>query len=71
MRPLDAAELAALRGAAAGAALRFLLTRLHDRLFPPADIPSGVMVRHKDPLPYLRRLRFHRGVEGPGAYGLG
>ncbi len=71
VRPLDAAELAALPVVAAGAALRFLLTRLHDRLFPPAGIPGGVMVRHKDPLPYLRRLRFHRGVEGPGAYGLG
>jgi homoserine kinase type II len=28
------------------------------------------MVRPKDPLEYLQRLRFHRGVLGPGAYGL-
>jgi homoserine kinase type II len=59
-------ELAALPVLARGAALRFLMTRLHDRLFPP----EGVMVRQKDPLEYLRRLRFHRGIEEPGAYGL-
>ena len=51
---------------ARGAALRFLLTRLHDALFPP----EGVLVRHKNPLEYLQKLRFHRGVAGPGAYGL-
>jgi homoserine kinase type II len=65
-RPLAADELDALPILARGAALRFLLTRLHDRLFPP----EGVMVRQKDPLEYLRRLRFHRGIDGPGAYGL-
>ncbi len=65
-RPLAADELQALPILARGAALRFLLTRLHDRLFPP----EGVMVRQKDPLEYLRRLRFHRGIDGPGAYGL-
>ena len=70
VRPLAPAELSALPILARGAALRFLLTRLHDRLFPPAGVPGGVMVRHKDPLEYLRRLRFHRGIEGPGAYGL-
>jgi homoserine kinase type II len=67
VRELAPAELAALPVLARGAALRFLLTRLHDKLFPP----EGVMVRHKDPLEYLRKLRFHRGIEGPGAYGLG
>ncbi len=71
VRGLAPAELAALPMLARGAALRFLLTRLHDRLFPPEGVPGGVMVRHKDPLEYLRRLRFHRGIEGPGAYGLG
>ncbi len=70
VRPLAPAELSALPILARGAALRFLLTRLHDRLFPPVGVPGGVMVRHKDPLEYLRRLRFHRGIEGPGAYGL-
>ena len=44
--------------AAAGArrALRFLLTRLDDWL----DLPPGALVRPKDPLEYLRKLRFHR-----------
>lgn len=66
VRALDRAEIAALPVLARGAALRFLLTRLHDALFPP----EGVLVRPKDPLEYLHRLRFHRGVAGPGAYGL-
>ena len=66
VRPLRSIELTVLPILARGAALRFLLTRLHDRLFPP----EGVMVRQKDPLEFLRRLRFHRGIEGPGAYGL-
>ena len=51
---------------ARGAALRFLLTRLfdwHNRV-------EGALVRPKDPLEYLEKLRFHRGVSGPGAYGL-
>ena len=66
VRELDRAEIAALPVLARGAALRFLLTRLHDALFPPA----GVLVRPKDPLEYLHKLRFHRGVAGAGAYGL-
>ena len=65
-RPLTRGEIAALPILARGAALRFLLTRLHDMLFPA----EGVMVRRKDPLEYLRKLRFHRGLSGPGAYGL-
>ena len=28
------------------------------------------MVRPKDPLEFLRKLRFHQAVAGPGAYGL-
>jgi homoserine kinase type II len=28
------------------------------------------MVRPKDPLEYLQKLRFHRAVAGPAAYGL-
>ena len=67
VRELDGEEISALPVLARGAALRFLLTRLHDALFPP----EGVLVRHKNPLEYLHKLRFHRGVAGPGAYGLG
>lgn len=66
VRPISAAELAALPLLARGSALRFLLTRLYDWL----NHPAGAMVRPKDPLEYLRKLRFHRSVGGPGAYGL-
>ncbi|MEQ1888767.1 MAG: homoserine kinase [Alphaproteobacteria bacterium] len=67
VRPLTPAELAALPLLARGAALRFLLTRLHDWLFPV----DGALVKPKDPLEYLRKLRFHRDISGPGAYGIG
>ncbi|HVO16562.1 MAG TPA: homoserine kinase [Alphaproteobacteria bacterium] len=59
-------ELAALPLLARGSALRFLLTRLYDWLHHPA----GALVKPKDPHEYLQKLRFHRGVAGPGAYGL-
>ena len=65
-RPLDAAELEALPLLARGSALRFLLTRLYDWL----NQPSGALVRPKDPLEYLKKLRFHRGIVGPAAYGI-
>jgi homoserine kinase type II len=60
-------ELAALPLLARGAALRFLLTRLFDW----QNRVEGALVKPKDPLEYLDKLRFHRGVTGPGAYGLG
>lgn len=66
IRPIEAAELAALPLLARGSALRFLLTRLYDLL----NHPPGAFVRPKDPLEYLQKLRFHRGVTDPGAYGL-
>ncbi len=66
VRPFSAAEFAALPIFARGSALRFLLTRLYDWLHHPA----GALVSPKDPLEYLSRLRFHRQVSGPGAYGL-
>jgi homoserine kinase type II len=65
-RPLAPGELAALPVLARGSALRFLLTRLFDWL----NQPAGALVRPKDPLEYLRKLRFHRGVTSPGEYGL-
>jgi homoserine kinase type II len=64
-RPLDAAEFAALPVLARGSALRFLLTRLFDWL----NQPAGALVRPKDPLEYLRKLRFHQGLTGPRGYG--
>jgi homoserine kinase type II len=66
VRPLAAAELAALPLLARGSALRFLLTRLYDWL----NHPAGALVRRKDPLEYLQKLRFHRSIAQPGAYGL-
>ena len=59
-------ELAALPLLARGAALRFLLTRLFDW----QNRVEGALVKPKDPLEYLHKLRFHRTVTGPGAYGL-
>ena len=64
-RPLAPRELAALPVLARGSALRFLLTRLFDWLNPPA----GALVRPKDPLEYLRKLRFHQGITDPRGYG--
>ncbi len=66
VRPLAPAELAALPLLARGAAMRFLLTRLYDWL----NTPAGALVQRKDPLEYLRKLRFHQGLSGPGAYGI-
>jgi len=66
VRPLGPAELAALPLLARGSALRFLLTRLYDWL----NQTEGALVRPKDPLEYLKKLRFHRGVTGPAAYGI-
>jgi homoserine kinase type II len=65
-RPLTAAELAALPLLARGGALRFLLTRLFDWL----NQPAGALVRPKDPLEFLRKLRFHRGITDIAGYGL-
>jgi len=66
VRPLSPAEIAALPRLARGAALRFLLTRLVDFL----NVPEGALVRPKDPLEYLRKLRFHQGIDTAQAYGL-
>ena len=66
VRPLSDGELEALPLLARGAALRFLLTRLYDWQHQV----EGALVKPKDPLEYLEKLRFHQGVTGPGAYGL-
>jgi homoserine kinase type II len=65
-REFTPSELKALPLLARGAALRFLLTRLFDW----QNRVEGALVRPKDPLEYLEKLRFHRGLSGPGAYGL-
>jgi homoserine kinase type II len=66
VRPLSSAEAAVLPMLARGSALRFMLTRLYDWL----NTPAGSLVVKKDPLEYLRRMRFHRKVRAPSEYGL-
>ena len=65
VRPLSAAEVEALPILARGAALRFMLTRLVDWL----NVPDGALVKPKDPLEYLSKLRFHRTVRSAHDYG--
>ncbi|MBU6465059.1 MAG: phosphotransferase, partial [Proteobacteria bacterium] len=65
-RELTGAEQDALPLLARGAALRFLLTRLVDFL----DVPEGALVRPKDPLEYVRKLRFQQGVTSIRDYGV-
>jgi homoserine kinase type II len=55
-------EMAALPLLAHGSAMRFMLTRLYDWL----NTPAGSLVVKKDPLEYLRRMRFHRQVRRVG-----
>jgi homoserine kinase type II len=66
LRPLPEKELAAMPILARGGALRFLLTRLYDWL----NHPPGAFVQPKDPLEYLKKLRFHQQAKSVAAYGL-
>ena len=66
IRPLSDAERAALPVLCQGAAIRFLLTRLFDWL----NTPDGALVTRKDPVEYLRRLRFHLSARDEHAYGI-
>jgi homoserine kinase type II len=66
VRPLSEQEKAALPLLARGSALRFLLTRLVDWL----NVPPGAVVTPKDPLEYLKKLRFHQKVGTATEYGL-
>lgn len=65
-RRLSAAEREALPVLARGAALRFLLTRLHDWFHTPDDALS----HRKDPLYLVPLIAFHRSVSDSTAYGL-
>jgi homoserine kinase type II len=64
-RPLSDAEIAAMPVLMAGAALRFLLTRLFDWI----NHDPGALVRPKDPREYSKRLRFHNRIAHAGEYG--
>jgi homoserine kinase type II len=65
-RKLSDAEQDALPLLARGSALRFLLTRLVDFL----NVPPGALVKPKDPLEYVRKLRFHQSVGSVRDYGV-
>jgi homoserine kinase type II len=65
-RKLSRPEEDALPLLARGAALRFLLTRLVDFL----NVPPGALVKPKDPLEYVRKLRFQQGAQGLRDYGV-
>ncbi len=56
VRPLNAAEQAAMPVLLQGAAMRFLLTRLYDWLNPRED----ALVTPKDPLQQRDQLRWHQ-----------
>lgn len=66
IRPLSEREISMLPLLARGSALRFLLTRLYDWL----NVPPGALVRPKDPLEYLRKLRFHRSITDGAGYAI-
>ena len=66
VRPLSAAEVEALPLLARGSALRFMLTRLYDWLHGP----DGTLIQKRDPMEYVRKLRFHRAIVSASEYGL-
>jgi homoserine kinase type II len=66
VRALRPAECDALPVLCQGAAIRFALTRLYDWI----NTPPGALVTRKDPLDYVRRLRFHLTARDAHAYGL-
>jgi homoserine kinase type II len=66
VRKITPAEREAMPVLARGAAMRFLLTRAYDWLHTPKD----ALVSPKNPIEYVRRLRFHQGVRSIAEYGL-
>lgn len=66
VRALSPEEIDAVPILGAGAAMRFLTTRLFDWL----NQVDGAQVEPKNPNDFLRRLRFHRSATQPADYGL-
>lgn len=66
VREMEDAELAALPTLCAGAAMRFLVTRLYDWI----NTPEHALVVRKDPMEYAEKLNFHMNAAGPEAYGI-
>ena len=67
IRPLSEPEIAALPLLARGSALRFMLTRLYDWL----TVEDSPLVHKRDPMEYIRKLRFHRQIGSAREYGIG
>ncbi len=65
-RGLSLEEMDALPTLCAGAALRFLITRLNDWIFQQ----EGALVKPKDPIEKLRILRFHQYIQSAKEYGV-
>lgn len=66
VRPVSEEELKALPVLARGAAMRFLLTRLHAWFNPAED----ALVKPKDPMEYVEKLNFHSKITSYSQYGL-
>jgi homoserine kinase type II len=66
VRSLSDAEIEALPLLCRGSALRFMLTRLYDWL----TVADGAMVQKRDPLEYIRKMRFHRQIASASEYGI-
>ncbi len=64
VRPLGAAERAALPVLAQGAAMRFVMSRAFDWLNTPAD----ALVTRKDPMAFARRLEFYADPANAGVF---
>lgn len=65
-RALSKKEFDALPLLARGAALRFLLTRVYDWL----NTDANALVQRKDPMEYVRKLKFHQQIASATEYGL-
>ena len=63
-RPLSEAEFIALPDLARGAAMRFLCTRLFDWL----NIIEGALVKPKNPIEYIQKLKFHQQNDDISAF---
>ena len=64
VRPLSSQERGAMPVLAQGAALRFVSSRAQDWI----DTPADALVTRKDPMDFVRRLKFYRG-EGKDVFG--
>lgn len=66
IRPLSSEEKEAIPLLARGSALRFLLTRTYDWL----NRTEGALVTPKNPMEYVKKMRFHNGIKAYHEYGL-